>query len=152
MNIIVSVLFLLLCYLSIIDKRFIQDLSLIQQVGCYRNENFISCNRAVNNKRVYERIEVLRKIREGIINICRKCVIFQESFTRIVDYANIGFFQRVVYFLFGLKFCFLRIRIIFGKISAQPHTLIMYAAISDYHYKQTAIMKGTSQSENCMHN
>ena len=42
--------------------------------------------------------------------------------------------------------------LILGKISAQPHTLIMYAAISYYHYTQTAIMKRTSQSENCMHN
>ena len=38
-----------LSYLSIIDKRFIQDLS--QQVDFYRDENFISCNTAVNNKR-----------------------------------------------------------------------------------------------------
>ena len=35
----------------------------------------------------------------------------------------------------------------YGKISTQPHTLIMYAAISYYHYTQTAIMKRTSQSE-----
>ena len=39
-----------------------------------------------------------------------------------------------------------------GKISAQPHTLIMYATFSYYRYAKTAIMKRTSQSENCMHN
>ena len=40
----------------------------------------------------------------------------------------------------------------FVEFNAQPHTLIMYAAISYYHYTQTAIMKRTSQSENCMDN
>ena len=32
---------------------------------------------------------------------CRKCVIFRETF--IVDYANVGFFPRVVYFVVRLE-------------------------------------------------
>ena len=41
---------------------------------------------------------------------------------------------------------------ILGKISVQPHTLIMHTAISYCHYTLTAIMKRASKSENCMHN
>ena len=50
-----------------------------------------------------------------------------------------------------LDFYFILFHIHFSKISAQALTLIMYAAIS-LCYTQTAIMKRTSQSENCMHN
>ena len=59
----------------------------------------------------YDRIKVLRKIRESMTLFCRKCVIFRETF--IVDYANVGFFPRVVYFVVRLEVSFLlQIRII----------------------------------------
>ena len=109
-------------------------LSFIQQVGFYQDENFISCNTVINNKRdnvscdynIHGKVEICSHENKHIKRLFLKFVSIyydrikvlwkiKESMTFcskcvicqetfLIDYANVSFLQQVVYLLFARSF------------------------------------------------